>query len=103
MKSRYEIEAKTLEHRNTTDEREATGATGQPKHALEALRSKMLELMDEAGLTHQVLIEKYLVPLFDATTTKFCTYKGKISDSVIVPDNHAQLRALDIALRLHGA
>ena len=60
VKSRYEIEAKTLEHRNTTDEREVTSATGQPKHALEALRSKMLELMDEAGLTAQVLIEKYL-------------------------------------------
>ena len=59
--------------------------------------------MDEAGLTAQVLIEKYLVPLFEATTTKFCTYKGKISDSVTVPDNHTQLRALDIALRLHGA
>ena len=63
----------------------------------------MPELMDEVGLTAQVLIEKYLVPLFDATTTKFCTYKGKIGDSVTVPDNHTQLRALDIALRLHGA
>jgi hypothetical protein len=63
--------------------------------ALKAIRMSMPELMDEAGLTAEVLIEKYLVPLFDATTTKFCTYKSKISDSVSVPDNHTQLRALD--------
>ena len=60
MKNRYEIEAKTLKHRNATDEREATSATGQPKHALEAFGLKCWN-SDEAGLTAQVLIEKYLV------------------------------------------
>ena len=59
--------------------------------------------MDDAGLSERALIQKHLVPLLDATTTKFCTYKGKISDWVTVPDHHTQLCAIDIALRLHGA
>jgi hypothetical protein len=41
--------------------------------------------------------------LFEATTTKFCAHNGKISNSVTVPDNHTELRALGAALKLYGA
>ena len=71
--------------------------------ALEVLRSKMPELMGEMGLTAQMLIEKYLVPLLSATTAKLFQYKGKITDCVIVPDNHTRLLALDMVFRLTGA
>lgn len=71
--------------------------------ALKTVQSKMPELFEEAGLTPRVLIQKYLVPLLDATTTKFCQYKGRFTDSVIVADNHTRLLALDMAFRLIGA
>jgi hypothetical protein len=103
VKSRCEIEAKTLEDRNTTDEREATGAIGQPKHALEALRSKMLELMDEAGLTAQVIIEKYLAPKLYAKTTKLAIDDGKFTDFVDLEDHGTQMQAIDTMLKMHGA
>jgi hypothetical protein len=71
--------------------------------AFETLRLRMPELMDEAGLTAQVLIEKYLVPLLSATTTKFCQYKGKFTDSITVPDNRTRLMAPDMVFKVGGA
>ena len=50
-----------------------------------------------------MLIEEYLVPLLSATTAKLFQYKGKITDCVIVPDNHTRLLALDMVFRLTGA
>ena len=58
---------------------------------------------EEAGLTPRVLIEKYLVPLLSATTAKLFQYKGKITDCVVVPDNHTRLLGLDMVFRLTGA
>jgi len=70
---------------------------------LKTIQSKMPEVMDEAGLGARELIEKYLVPLLHATTTKFFSYKGRITDWVTVPDNHTRLMAVDMVLRLWGA
>jgi len=64
---------------------------------------KMPVLAAKVGLSARALIEKYLVPLLSATTTKFCQYQGKFTDSRTVADNQAQLVTLDIAFRLHRA
>jgi len=77
---------------------------GQSGHqALQALFKKMPDIMDRHGLSLEVLIEKHLIPLLNAQITKFATKAGKFTDWVDVPDNSTQLKALDIAFRLHGA
>jgi hypothetical protein len=71
--------------------------------ALKAIRLSMPELMDEIGLTERALIEKHLVPLLSATTTKYFQHHGKVKQKRQVADNDARLRALDVALRLRGS
>jgi hypothetical protein len=63
----------------------------------------MPELLDEIGLTEETLIEKHLVPLLSATTTKFFAHRGKVVECRKVPDNDARLKALDLAFRLKGS
>jgi hypothetical protein len=70
--------------------------------ALKAICLSMPEVLDEIGLTERALIEKHLVPLLFATTTRFFQYGGKVTGKRIVADNDARLRALDMALRLRG-
>jgi phage terminase small subunit len=71
--------------------------------ALKAIRLRMPELMDEAGLTERALIEKHLVPLLAAKTTKFFQHQGKVTDKRTVPDNDTRLRALETAFELRGS
>ena len=71
--------------------------------ALKAIRLRMPELMDDAGLTEKALIEKYLVPLLSANNTKHFPHKGKVTDKRTVPDNDTRLRALETALELRGS
>jgi hypothetical protein len=71
--------------------------------ALKAIRLSMPELMDEIGLTERALIEKHLVPLLSATTTKYFQHHGRVKQKRQVADNDARLRALDVALRLRGS
>jgi hypothetical protein len=59
--------------------------------------------MDEAGLTAQVLIEKYLVPLLNAKTKKFFQYQGKVTAQRDVPALDVRLNALDMVFRLLGS
>jgi hypothetical protein len=61
--------------------------------ALKAIRLRMPELMDEAGLTERALIEKYLVPLLSAKDTKYFQRRGKVTDKRTAPDNDIRLRA----------
>jgi hypothetical protein len=68
--------------------------------ALKAIRLRMPELMDDAGLTERTLIEKYLVPVLSAKNTKYFQYRGKVTDKRTVPDNDTRLRALETALKL---
>jgi terminase small subunit-like protein len=70
---------------------------------LQAIRLKMPELMDDIGLTERALIEKHLVPLLSATTTKYFQHHGRVNQKRQVADNDARLRALDVALRLRGS
>jgi hypothetical protein len=71
--------------------------------ALRVMAPKISEMMDDAGLSVKVLIQKYLAPLLDAKQTKFAIEKGEFTDSVDVEDNSTRKDALDIALRMHGA
>src|SRR5947199_97521 len=65
--------------------------------ALKAIRLRMPEVMDDLGLTDRHLIEKHLVPLLSATTTKFFQHEGRVRQSRRIADNDARLKALDIA------
>lgn len=71
--------------------------------ALKAIRLKIPELMDELGLTERALIEKYLVPMLSATSTKFFQHEGRVKQKREVADCDARLKALDMALRLRGS
>ena len=71
--------------------------------ALKAIRLRMPELMDDLGLTERALIEKHLVPLLSAKSTKYFQSKGKVTDKRSVPDNDTRLKALDLSFKLRGA
>ncbi len=49
--------------------------------ALDAIRRKMPEILDSAGLTEEGVIEKYLQPLMNAKETGFAKFEGKITDA----------------------
>jgi hypothetical protein len=66
--------------------------------ALKAIRLRAPEVMDDLGLTERTLIEKHLVP-----NTKLATRNGEFTDYVELENHDTQLKALDIAFRLHGA
>jgi hypothetical protein len=53
----------------------------------------MPELLDDVGLTERALIEKHLVPLLSARTTRFFQHGGKVTGKRIVADNDARLKA----------
>jgi len=63
---------------------------------------KVPALMKRLGLTNEVLIEKYLVPLLSANTTICIREKGK-ARRVSILDYGTRQRALDMAFRLSGA
>jgi len=71
--------------------------------ALKAIRLSVPELLDELGLTERTLIEKHLVPKLHAKITKLATRNGEFTDYVELENHDTQLKALDIAFRLHGA
>jgi hypothetical protein len=71
--------------------------------ALQNIRLKMPELLDQHGLTDSMLIEKHLKPLLRAKETKFFQHKGKVTDSRQVPANAIRLNALDLTFRLKGS
>jgi hypothetical protein len=70
---------------------------------LQSIRLKRPELMERLELTPRVLIEKYLVPLLSAATTKCFHHKGKIIYSRTLPDYRTRVMALDMVFRLMGA
>jgi hypothetical protein len=71
--------------------------------ALKAIRLSMPELLEEAGLTSRVLIEKYLVPMLSATTKKCLHHKGRFVYSRALPDYRTRVMALDMVFNLMGA
>jgi hypothetical protein len=70
--------------------------------ALNAIKLKMPELMDKMGLTDEALIEKHLVPLLNATETKFSQFEGKFTDEREVIAWGPRTSGLDMAWKLKG-
>jgi hypothetical protein len=68
--------------------------------ALKAIKVRAADLMDEMGLTDQVLIENYLVPLLDAKETKFFNEGKQRINVAALGIRHA---ALDTAFKLRGS
>lgn len=71
--------------------------------ALEAIRRKMPEILDKAGLTDEVLIDKYLRPGLEAKETEFAKFEGKITDSQDVIAWGERRGYLDLAFKLKGS
>jgi hypothetical protein len=53
----------------------AKNARQSAYQVMQAVQSKMPDLMNRAGLTDDVLIDKYLLPLMNAKETKFFPYR----------------------------
>lgn len=80
------------------------GYVGQlGSQALEAIRLRMPEVLDKAGLTDESLIEKYLKPALEANETEFAKFEGRITDEREVVAWSPRLTALDIAFNLKGS
>ena len=71
--------------------------------ALEAIRQKMPQILDNAGLTDKALVEKYLKPALEANETTFAKFQGKITDSKDCISWGPRLNALDVAFNLKGS
>lgn len=71
--------------------------------ALEGIRAKMPEVLDRHGLTDDALINKYLLPLLNAKTTKHFAHQGKVKDTRHYADNTTRRETLDMAFKLKGA
>lgn len=70
---------------------------------LKQVNKKVPELMDEMGLTDRALIQNNLVPLLNATETKFFAHEGKVISTRKVAAQNTRLDALDMAFRLRGS
>ena len=85
--------------------------------ALEQIKKRMPDVMDELGLTDHQLIEKYLVPLLGATEAKFFAYRKTIKTGRKKPQERlvqvieerrvealgTRTAALDMAFKLKGS
>jgi hypothetical protein len=73
------------------------------RNPLQGIRLRVPEILDQAGYSVSVLIEKHLAPKLKATTTKLAVDKGEFTDHVELEDHDTQLKAIDMMLRMHGA
>jgi hypothetical protein len=71
--------------------------------ALDAIRRKMPQILDKAGLTEDGVIENYLKPLMNAQDTEFAKFEGKISDTRKVEAWGPRAQGLDMYFRLRGS
>jgi hypothetical protein len=66
---------------------------------LEEVPETISQLLDECGLSREALIEQYLKPLSKARSRS----QRRVTHKRLVAAHETSLRALDTALRLHGA
>jgi hypothetical protein len=71
--------------------------------ALRQMRGRVPDLMDELGISERELIDKHLRPQLTAQRTIFAQKEGKFTDKRTVDALEIQIRALDLALQLHGS
>jgi phage terminase small subunit len=77
----------------------AIAAGNSPKYAesahqaLQGIRLRVPDILDNAGYSVPVLIEKHIAPKLTATTTKLAAEKGEFTDHVELEDDDTQLKA----------
>lgn len=71
--------------------------------ALEGIRAKMPEVLDRHGLTDDVLIDKYLLPLLSAKITKHFAHQGRVVHKRDYSDNDTRRQTLDMTFKLKGS
>jgi hypothetical protein len=86
----------------------AIAAGYSPKNASQsahqALASlKVPDMLNNAGYSIPVIIEKHLAPKLYAKTTKLAIDDGKFTDFVDLEDHGTQMQAIDTMLKMHGA
>lgn len=69
---------------------------------VEGIPNHIQAILNRSGLTLGYPLEKYLLPMLDATKTLVFSYKGNVTYRCVVPDCNLQLRALKLALELHA-
>jgi hypothetical protein len=60
-------------------------------------------MLNNAGYSIPVIIEKHLAPKLYAKTTKLAIDDGKFTDFVDLEDHGTQMQAIDMMLKMHGA
>ena len=79
------------------------GARQSGYQAMQQLRGRLPELLDKYGLSEEVLIDKYLRPLLNATETIFFQKDGKVKQRVNVAALAIRHSSLRTAFELHGS
>jgi hypothetical protein len=60
------------------------------------------DLLDRHGLTDDVLVTKYILPLLEATEIRFFQTEGKVSEERIVSDNVTRRVMVELVCRMKG-
>jgi hypothetical protein len=71
--------------------------------ALQGMRGRVPDLMDQLGLSEQVLIDKHLRRHLKAKRIHYFQKDGKVKDSRKTEALEIQSKALDMAFQLHGS
>lgn len=71
--------------------------------ALQQMRGRVPDLMDQIGISERELIDKHLRRLIVAKRTVFAQKDGKFTDKRTVDALETQIRALHLAFLLHGS
>jgi phage terminase small subunit len=71
--------------------------------ALNVMKGRIQNLMEETGLDERSLIHKYLLPLMEAKETLYFQKAGKVTDKREVKALNIRLNALKEAFALHGS
>ena len=61
-----------------------------------------VDFLDRMGLTDEVLYNKYIFPLLEATETKFFQMEGKVTELREVADNSTRRFMVDLVCRIKG-
>jgi hypothetical protein len=71
--------------------------------AIQGLRGRVPDLLDKAGLSEEIAIEKYLKPALEATETIYAQKDGKFTDRRQMIAWNIRMTALRTLLELHGS
>lgn len=84
---------------HTEEGRNAASATGHGNFV--ARRKEIAEWLEECGLSKAFIFEK-LLQLMHAEKVVFFSHQGVVTEQRVMADSQAQLKALDMALKVKG-